>query len=125
VAAVTQNGMALRSAYGDLKKDHEVVKAALRQNGRALEFAHEDVFTRWRSLASSPTWSVLPSTSLASFFAVVASRPFNHTAWSKISVGSNEDDGQRFVNIFVTVQQTVFPLCPVGHVQACRCYCPD
>ena len=43
LAAVKQNGRALEDAHDDLKKDKEVVMAAVKQNGGALEDAHDDL----------------------------------------------------------------------------------
>ena len=36
------NGWELKDASDDLKRDREIVMAAVKQNGRALEFASED-----------------------------------------------------------------------------------
>ena len=41
LAAVQQNGFALKYASEELKKDREIVLAAVRQNGYALEYASE------------------------------------------------------------------------------------
>ena len=43
LAAVRQDGRALEFAHGDLKKNRDVVLKAVGQNGLALEFAHEDL----------------------------------------------------------------------------------
>ena len=43
LAAVQQNGDALRYASKDLRADREVVLTAVRQNGLALEFANDDL----------------------------------------------------------------------------------
>ena len=43
LAAVRQNGWALQFAHEDLKRDRDVVLAAVRQNGLVLQFAHEDL----------------------------------------------------------------------------------
>ena len=42
-AAVDQNGMALEYVHEDLKRDPGIVKVAVAQNGCALQFAHEDL----------------------------------------------------------------------------------
>jgi len=41
LAAVTQNGEALEWANDNMKKDKQVVVAAVSQNGFALEYAHD------------------------------------------------------------------------------------
>mmetsp|Transcript_20219 Transcript_20219/g.35464 ORF Transcript_20219/g.35464 Transcript_20219/m.35464 type:complete len:89 (-) Transcript_20219:104-370(-) len=43
LAAVKQNGKVLVFAPEELRKDREVVLAAVRQNGKALVFAHESL----------------------------------------------------------------------------------
>lgn len=40
MAAVTQNGLALKHAHKTLKKNHDIVLMAVQQNGMALKFAH-------------------------------------------------------------------------------------
>jgi hypothetical protein len=41
---VTKDGRALEYVHEDLKKDPEIVTAAVRQNGNALKWAHEDLY---------------------------------------------------------------------------------
>ncbi len=43
--AVRQNGMALEYAHESLKTDREIVITAIEQNGRALKFADESLNT--------------------------------------------------------------------------------
>ena len=43
MAAVQKNGRALEYAREDMKKDKEVVMAAVQKNGQALQYAHEDM----------------------------------------------------------------------------------
>ena len=43
LAAVSQNGRALQYAYEDLKKDKDIVLAAVSQNGRALQYASDEL----------------------------------------------------------------------------------
>jgi hypothetical protein len=43
-AAVRQNGNALKWAHGDLKKNPEIVIAAVLQNGDARKWAHEELY---------------------------------------------------------------------------------
>jgi len=43
MAAVTQNGWALKYASDDLKADKEVVMAAVTQNGSTLDYASDSL----------------------------------------------------------------------------------
>ena len=43
LAAVKKDGLALQYADEDLKKDEEIVLAAVKQNGLALQYAHKDL----------------------------------------------------------------------------------
>jgi Domain of unknown function (DUF4116) len=81
LAAVKQNGYALQYATGKLKNDKDVVLAAVRQNGEALDYASDELKrdSDVINAASGNKISVPPSSTF-----------FNSSAEDKDSISEDE-----------------------------------
>jgi histidinol phosphatase-like PHP family hydrolase len=53
LAAVKQNGLALEYASKELQNDREVVLAAVKQDGRALEYASDELKSELKKEANN------------------------------------------------------------------------